>query len=625
MQESKYQPQTFIDSMFFWLLLSLWDVLKAGAICDVCSDSRQKRVSLVLKNCLACLEVTFISEIGGLHGKDFAEHDDVATMNITATSVHKNRLGSRIEVSAIPSLSFHFASLTMLVVEAFIICSLSLLIQLSTAIRFPVRRADSTSQHTNASGPFAFSQSNLIFDDGFIIYTAELEIDGSVVKVVLDTGSSDLWVDPVASHIKLPNVVDTGHRGAYPYGEGTVAEGPIITSTVKFGNFTVQNQALINAAGSNVTLVDVNRTALLGLGPPFGSVIGPELKNTSFSGKSLLENIFASDPDLPNVLTMQLSRSPFATSDGGIFTIGEIDPNFQNIVNETKLDALLMEFPVWATLMDGVKINGTLYNGHGLLENITTGAAQEQLITVIDSGSATANIPPFYVDAIYSNIPGAEPIDGGYIIPCNTKLNVSMVFAGKEYPMNPLDLIRLLPDDDNSTVACVNSITGSTLNPNVDAILGDIFMRNVYTLYNFGNFTTPGNAQPYMQLLSTTNLDDAFKNFDSYQTIRLDILNKTLAARNASAHLAIASGDDADQDSGEEVEHLRHLLKTLYIVVGIVGGVAIILLTSLVVTLGIILKNGLKGKGRYKAVQNSNFRDEFDQKRLYNPHEPYGS
>lgn len=38
----------------------------------------------------------------------------------------------------------------------------------------------------------------------------------------------------------------------------------------------------------------------------------------------------------------------------------------------------------------------------------------------------------------------------------------------------------------------------------VDFLLGDSFLRNVYSLYDFGNWTTAGTDGPFMQILSVS-------------------------------------------------------------------------------------------------------------------------
>ena len=83
--------------------------------------------------------------------------------------------------------------------------------------------------------------------------------------------------------------------------------------------------------------------------------------------------------------------------------------------------------------------------------------------------------------------------------------------SGTEYPVNSIDLSRVtnlgnFSDGTNQTI-CVNSfVPGDESSEGVDIILGDSFMRNVYAVFNFGNWTnaTAGATPPYMQLLSVS-------------------------------------------------------------------------------------------------------------------------
>ena len=38
--------------------------------------------------------------------------------------------------------------------------------------------------------------------------------------------------------------------------------------------------------------------------------------------------------------------------------------------------------------------------------------------------------------------------------------------------------------------------------PSAVMVLGDTFMRNVYSLFDFGNFAKVGDSNPFIQLLS---------------------------------------------------------------------------------------------------------------------------
>ena len=136
-------------------------------------------------------------------------------------------------------------------------------------------------------------------------------------------------------------------------------------------------------------------------------------------------------------------------------------------------------------------------------------------------------MPKYYFDAVYSDIKGLKKFDaadGIYSLPCDTKLNVSMVFkyvirtlsvvcepepilsySGTEYPINPLDLTRLI-SVDNETL-CINAFGSMDLNDQgMDFILGDSFLRNAYTLFDYGNWTNNSASAPFVQLLSVSFL-----------------------------------------------------------------------------------------------------------------------
>lgn len=73
--------------------------------------------------------------------------------------------------------------------------------------------------------------------------------------------------------------------------------------------------------------------------------------------------------------------------------------------------------------------------------------------------------------------------------------------SGTEYPINPLDLTRLV-QAGNDTV-CVNTFApGDLKSQGFDFILGDAFLRNTYALFNYGNWTDTSDNMPYVQLLS---------------------------------------------------------------------------------------------------------------------------
>ena len=132
-----------------------------------------------------------------------------------------------------------------------------------------------------------------------------------------------------------------------------------------------------------------------------------------------------------------------------------------------------------------------------------------------------ATAPPAYVEAMY-NVTGSvfDAESGFWVVPCETQINVSMVFGRDTFPVDPLDLISPAGTDDDGNVICVGVFQNAPANSGVgqyiryytpfyihvqgrlDFILGDTFMRNVYSLFDFGNFAKVGDSDPFIQLLS---------------------------------------------------------------------------------------------------------------------------
>lgn len=126
--------------------------------------------------------------------------------------------------------------------------------------------------------------------------------------------------------------------------------------------------------------------------------------------------------------------------------------------------------------------------------------------------------------------------------------------------MNPIDITRVtslasnFANINDTAAICVNAFQPGDLGVgNVDMILGDTFLRNAYTLFNFGNWTTPGSPGPYLQLLpvrtsssvgrhvahrvemQTTNQADAWAQFDSVNNARIQQWNELGGQFNISS------------------------------------------------------------------------------------------
>ncbi|KAL5531426.1 hypothetical protein ACEPAG_4303 [Sanghuangporus baumii] len=422
---------------------------------------------------------------------------------------------------------------------AFVILKVAGLVRTTNALSL-LFSASSKDQVTDDT--FDFQNINNVTDSA-AIYTAELLVAGEKFTVQLDSGSSDLWLDTTG--IDLSSFTDTGVKSSISYLDTTVAQGPVLIGNVTVGSFSA-SQAFISAPGTNATTF--GDKGLLGVGPPLLSQINHDLAGSSFDGSPFLQNVFDADPSLDKLITFALSRSESTgTTDGGIFTVGEIASNLTSVSSSPELDVVLKSR--WTVLMDGVIVNGKKISGNSAFLELDIPSQQpSQTLANLDTGTGLALIPSVYADAIYGSIPGSSLDEASdlYIVPCDAKVNVSFIFGGVEYPVHPIDTIQATLGTDGS-IACFSGFPPTDVDPNEsteDFLLGDSFMRNVYAVFNFGSFIN-GTSSPTIQLLSTTEADKAYAEFDTLSAQR----NQSLLGRNTNSGSPASSTSPSSRDS----------------------------------------------------------------------------
>ncbi|KAL0948548.1 hypothetical protein HGRIS_011108 [Hohenbuehelia grisea] len=400
-------------------------------------------------------------------------------------------------------------------------CFTSLLLgaHLTNGLSIPFRReipsvSKSISIRRRRSGADSVDQFNFTFlsqGDNMAIYVGTIHLAGQSLDVQLDTGSSDLWID--TDGIDISQFVDTSAETAITYGDGTSAIGPILAGQVTFGNLAVDDQAFISAPKSNAT--SLGDKGLLGIGPPSLSRIKDTLVGSDHNGKSFLDNVFSKHPEDPNFITFSLARSPLGMADGGVFAIGEIPAEFSQIEKSTVLP-VDSDAKHWITSLDSVKINNVPMSGHGFRTKETA---------LLDSGSSLAEGPRAYIDAMYGSIPGAAFDDNlaTYRVPCDANVQMEFVFGGASFPVHPIDATYAAGiDEDSNQVVCAGAFSVIEPNSEYDWLLGDSFLRNVFSLYEFGSWTSVADSPPHVKLLSVTDTSRANSEFEAMNAARLE-------------------------------------------------------------------------------------------------------
>ncbi|OCF45091.1 saccharopepsin [Kwoniella heveanensis CBS 569] len=288
-------------------------------------------------------------------------------------------------------------------------------------------------------------------------------------KVVLDTGSSNLWVPSTECssiacflHSKYDHSASSTYKKngtdfAIRYGSGSL-EGYVSQDTVSIGDLVIKKQDFAEATKEpGLAFAFGKFDGILGLGYDTISVnhIVPPFYN-------MLNQGLLDEP----VFSFRLGSSD---EDGGEAIFGGID--------ESAYSGKVSYVPVrrkgyWEVELEAIKFGGEELE----LEN--TGAA-------IDTGTSLIVLPTDVAEMLNKEIGAQKSWNGQYTVDCNTidKLpSLSFVFDGKSYSLKGEDYVL------NAGGTCISSFTGMDIPAPMGPlwIIGDVFLRKYYTIYDLG-------------------------------------------------------------------------------------------------------------------------------------------
>ncbi|OCH87656.1 endopeptidase [Obba rivulosa] len=283
-------------------------------------------------------------------------------------------------------------------------------------------------------------------------------------KVILDTGSSNLWVPSVHCmsiacflHAKYDSSKSStynanGSSFEIQYGSGSM-QGFVSQDTLTIGDLNIANQDFAEATKEpGLSFAFGKFDGILGLAyntisvnyitPPFYSMVHQEL----------LDNA---------VFSFKLGDAPF----GGEAIFGGID--------ESAYTGKIVYAPVrrqayWEVELDKVTM------GDQVFELQDTGAA-------IDTGTSLIALPTAQATTINKLI-GATSQSGTYVVDCSTIPNLpifTFTFNGNDFPLNATDYVLSIDG------TCMSAFTPLDMPGSAPLwIVGDVFLRRYYTVYD---------------------------------------------------------------------------------------------------------------------------------------------
>ncbi|KAI8449960.1 aspartic peptidase A1, partial [Phakopsora pachyrhizi] len=320
-------------------------------------------------------------------------------------------------------------------------------------------------------------------------------------NVIIDTGSSDLWITgstltrgttssssaslPAMGAIGSPSSSSFASTGAsfnssqsssykssstpfrITYGSGS-ASGLVGTDTVSLTGYTVNNQAFATVSQASSGLLSGDVSGIMGM---------------AFTSLSSTKAVPFWESANINVFAFGITRFVNISSSneiepGGVLTLGGLNSSlYKGNISYVNLKSE----SYWVIAMDAVSINGQAIPG-----------SQSDSVA-IDTGTSLIGAPSSVVRAVYSQIPGAGPASGSYSgyyqFPCGSQTRLSLTFGGISYDIASDDFNVGAIDTRGET--CLGALfgvdsTGSTSTTSSSTpnwIIGDSFLKNVYTVF----------------------------------------------------------------------------------------------------------------------------------------------
>lgn len=296
--------------------------------------------------------------------------------------------------------------------------------------------------------------------------------------VILDTGSSDLWLtsstcgagcgtSPTYDPAQSSTFQNLSKPFEIQYGSGAAA-GYIAEETVQMAGFLVAKQGfgVVNTLSSNFNTNPVS--GIMGLAwSPLASTQQMPFWQTLASGGNWDSALFGVQ------LTRYGNVSGAAENEPG----GVIDMGYTNsslYTGSIEYHNLVGTPQYWEINMNTLTVQGKSIDIRG----IST--------VIIDTGTTNIAGPASAIASIYAQIPGSQAgtgqLQGYYTYPCSTTVDVQFNFGGNTWSMSPADFMH----SQASTTECIGAFFISSIGEGGPSwIIGDAFLKNVYSVFKY--------------------------------------------------------------------------------------------------------------------------------------------
>ncbi|CAE6402266.1 hypothetical protein ACGC1H_000207 [Rhizoctonia solani] len=311
-------------------------------------------------------------------------------------------------------------------------------------------------------------------DEAEELWAGEISIGtpGQTFLIDFDTGSADLWIPSAScqsegcrnknvytsSSSSTAKEVTTSQKFSISYGDGSTASGPVYTDTVSAGGLSVTNQSFSAVTSESSSFSQDPSDGIMGLA--FSSI-------SSIGAPTFIENLASQGTISSSAFSMYL-----ASNNSQLYLGGTNSSLYTGDITYTDLQSKTYWLTNGSSSVDGAEA----YSGSMIIDSGTTLIVGEERSVKAwwEKVKYATHCPSFICGA-----------SGYYMFPCNSPPNVTFGFGGASYNVNS-DYFNLGAVDRFGEV-CVGGIVGSSGVPDNAWIVGDVFMRNVYTVFDEAN------------------------------------------------------------------------------------------------------------------------------------------
>ncbi|KAJ9124207.1 hypothetical protein QFC22_001005 [Naganishia vaughanmartiniae] len=310
-------------------------------------------------------------------------------------------------------------------------------------------------------------------------------------EVILDTGSSDLWLagtecisttcqgitkyqESASSSFTTTNQVFN-----ITYGSGD-ADGYLAQDTVTMAGYTVNNQVLgvVSSASDNL------------LQQPYSGLMGLAFETLASSGAMPFwqELVTTNQWPMPAMgFYMARYRDDYSATQveeqGGWFSMGYLNQSlYTGEVNYVSINQNDRDY--WRIPVQGAQIQGSTVT----ITSSSTGGYAPQ--AAIDTGTTLIGVPQATAQNFYAKIPGARAISvaglsGYFEYPCSTQIALSLQFGSVSYAVSNGDFN--LGQFTSNAQYCTGAIYAQNLGSRspIQWIVGATFLKNVYSVFRY--------------------------------------------------------------------------------------------------------------------------------------------